>query len=266
MRYHTSVKRLIIADAHVGQGTDDCRAMISLVERAAINGVGEIIYLGDGFQYLIGMSKFWTTGVREVLASWSRARSGGMVIGIVEGNRDFFLDAPELTAEIDWSARSYDFKSGDRRYRLVHGDLVNRRDLQYRFWSAISKSAVARLWARLLPRPAAVAIVRHMEAHLAKTNRKFRYAKPIADLEKNAVMAWEEGIGTLFWGHFHTAWMCSQGDREALIIPAWLESRSSVLVGADGRWALVDDNLAPKKLILSDESKIGQAPTGGNSR
>ena len=46
------MKRLIIADSHVGQKRDDSRGMASLVERAEADGVGEIIYLGDAFQYL----------------------------------------------------------------------------------------------------------------------------------------------------------------------------------------------------------------------
>ena len=57
----SAVKRLIIADSHIGQGADDAAAMSSLVHRAAEEGVGEVIYLGDVFQYLLGMSKFWTT-------------------------------------------------------------------------------------------------------------------------------------------------------------------------------------------------------------
>jgi UDP-2,3-diacylglucosamine hydrolase len=186
-----------------------------------------------------------------------------MVIGIVEGNRDFFLDAPDLAAEIDWSARVREFDSAGHRYRLVHGDLVNRRDFQYRFWSTISKSRVARVWAGLLPRSAAVSIVRRMEAHLAKTNRKFRYAKPIADLEKSAAEAWADGVGTVFWGHFHTPWMCSDGDHQALIIPAWLENRSSVLVRDDGGWSLVDDFLQEKQLIFKDEPVIAATAAAG---
>jgi len=266
LRYHTSVKRLIIADAHVGQGADDSRAMITLVERAASSGVGEIIYLGDGFQYLIGMSKFWTRGVVTVLEAWQRARSAGVQIGIVEGNRDFFLDAPELAEKIDWSGRRYEFESGGRRFRQVHGDLVNKRDFQYRFWSSISKSGIARVWARLLPRAAAVAIVTRMEAHLATTNRKFRYVKPIADLKRCAKKAWAEGVGTLFWGHFHTPWSFDDGDHEALIIPAWLETRASVLVDEGGAWSLVGCDLEPTRVVFDDEPSPVEIRPGGGSR
>jgi len=239
----SAVKRLIIADSHVGQGADDADAMSSLVRRAAASGVDEVIYLGDSFQYLIGMSKFWTTALREVMESWREVRRRGVRIVVIEGNRDFFLDEPELAAEVDWSGRIYEFVSGDRRFRLDHGDLVNRRDFQYRFWSRISKSVIARFWARLLPQSLAVAIVRHMEAHLATTNRKYRYTKPIEDLRRNASLAWADGIDGLFWGHFHTHWECRDGDRLAMIIPAWLETRTSVLVLPDGAWHSADANL-----------------------
>jgi UDP-2,3-diacylglucosamine hydrolase len=239
----SAVMRLIIADSHVGQGRDDAAAMSALVSRAVADGVGEIVYLGDAFQYLIGMSKFWTSSLREVIESWREVRQRGVRIVVIEGNRDFFLDEPELEAEIDWSGRRYEFVSGDRHYRLDHGDLVNRRDFQYRFWSKLSKSAIARIWARLLPRSFAVAIVRHMEAHLAKTNRRFRYTKPIVDLRRSASSAWADGVDVLFWGHFHTYWECREGDRLAMIIPAWMETRNAVLVQADGAWHSVDLNL-----------------------
>ncbi len=234
----SSVKRLIIADSHVGQIDGDWEAMCSLVRAAPARGVSEIIYLGDGFQYLIGMSKFWTTGVLEVLEAWRDVRSQGVRIVVVEGNRDFFLDAPELANEIDWGGLRYEFKAGPTAYRLDHGDRVNSRDFQYRFWSSVSKSSPARLWARLLPRRLAVSIVRRMEAHLATTNKKYRYTKPITDLKKSAESAWSEGIDVLFWGHFHTPWEWRSGEHLAMIIPAWLETRKSVLVDDMGEWKL----------------------------
>jgi UDP-2,3-diacylglucosamine hydrolase len=248
------VKRLIIADSHIGQGgADDAAAMSSLVRRAADQGVGEVIYLGDAFQYLIGMSKFWTTAHRVVMEAWREARRRGVRVIVIEGNRDFFLDEADLAPEIDWGGRRYEFSSGEWRYRLDHGDLVNRRDFQYRFWSKVSKSMVARMWARLLPRPVAVAIVRHMEAHLATTNRKFRYTKPIEDLRRCASSAWANGVDVLFWGHFHTHWEHRDGDRLAMIVPAWLESRTAILVEDNGVWHATDLDLERRKLVVGED-------------
>lgn len=239
------VKRLIIADAHVGQRPGDAADMISMLLKAGDSGVTEIIYLGDGFQYLIGMSKFWTVGVVEVIAAWRRLRRAGVRIGIIEGNRDFFLDAPDLRAEVDWVGLEIDFIAGSRRFRLVHGDKVNLRDFQYRFWSRISKSWTARVWAGLLPRALAVGIVRTMEARLAETNRRFRYKKPLASLRSAAESAWNEGVDVLLWGHFHTQWVHSRDDRTAIILPAWLDTGKAVLIGSEGESVMVEKNLTP---------------------
>jgi len=239
------VKRLVIADAHVGQRSGDASDMTSILLTARDLGVMEVIYLGDAFQYLIGMSKFWTGGVLEVMAVWRRLRSAGMRIGVIEGNRDFFLDAPELAAEIDWSGSETEFAAGSRRFRLVHGDKVNLRDLQYRFWSTVSKSWPARVWARMLPRSLAVRIVRTMEARLAETNRRFRYHKPVASLRHAAEKAWGEGVDVLLWGHFHDHWTYCRDDHVAVILPAWLDTGRSLLIDPDGRAVMVEKNLTP---------------------
>lgn len=240
-----AVKRLIIADAHIGQRSGDAADMSSMLLKAQDLGVTEIIYLGDGFQYLIGMSKFWTRHVRTVMGVWRELRQNGVKIGVVEGNRDFFLDAPELAAELDWSGLSYDFQAGTRKFRLIHGDKVNPRDFQYRFWSWVSKSAPARVWARLLPRPVAVWIVRTMEARLAETNRRFRYYKPVESLRSAARSAWADDVDVLFWGHFHTMWRFTWDDREAFILPDWLATGKAVLVDERGAAVLVEKNLTP---------------------
>jgi len=237
------MRRLIVADAHLGQRRGDAEVMVALLERAGAAEVGEVVYLGDGFQYLIGMSKFWTGAVRDVLAVWDRLRAGGVRVAVVEGNRDFFLDEPELARRLDWAGRCYELSAGGRRYRLVHGDRVNRRDLQYRFWASVSKSAVARWWARLLPRGTAVAIVRSMEARLASTNRRYRYVKPVAELRRAAEAAWADGVDVMLWGHFHSLWEHREGQRLAMVVPGWLETRTGLLVEPDGGWSWVGPSL-----------------------
>ena len=255
--YHAAVTRLIIADAHVGHGGADASDMAGLVARAADAGFGELIYLGDAFQYLIGMAKFWTPSVRLVLGQWDLARRRGVRIVLIEGNRDFFLDEPDLAAHVDRTCRRYEFEAGPRRFRIVHGDRVNLRDIQYRFWSAVSKSGLARIWARLLPASLAVAIVSTMEARLAATNRKYRYRKPVRDLERAASAAWAEGIDVLLWGHFHTSWTCRQDDRLAIVIPAWMETRGCLGVSADGSWAWLSPTLEPQPLPPPPEAESG---------
>jgi UDP-2,3-diacylglucosamine pyrophosphatase LpxH len=235
----------VIADSHLGQRAGDVEAMTALLERAAAAEIGEVIYLGDAFLYLLGMSKLWTAAVRELLQVWQRCRERGVKVLLVEGNRDFFLDEPDLSPYIDWTGRVYQLSAGTTTYRLVHGDLVNQRDLQYRFWSTVSKSVVSRLFARLLPQRLAMAIVRNMEARLATTNLRFRFRKPVKALRRQARQAWAEGVDVLLWGHFHTPWEHRQDERLAMVVPAWLATRSSLLIGDDGSHCLVDLSLTP---------------------
>ncbi|RLE27350.1 MAG: hypothetical protein DRJ65_03085 [Acidobacteria bacterium] len=246
------MKRLIIADPHVGTRDGDARAMVALVEHAERAGIREILYLGDTFVYLIGMSKFWTTSVEVVLEAWDGFRSRGGTIRLIEGNRDFFLDEEDLACRVDQSALALEFTAGDVTFRLVHGDKVNQRDWQYLFWSRLSKCLPARVWARWLPRRLAVAIVRTMEARLAKTNRKFRYEKPVDALRDEALRSFRRGVDVQFFGHFHTLWTMSEMERTAMVIPAWLETRQSIIVNESGRWHGVDEVLRPVEFIEAE--------------
>lgn len=230
----------MIADAHVGQRPGDAEEMAALVRTARDQGVAEIVYLGDAFQYLIGMEKLWTRSVRTVLDAWDEVRSGGVRIVLIEGNRDFFLDDPDIAERRDWSGLVYEFSAGGRKFRCVHGDRVNQRDVNYRFWCAVSKSWFSRMWARLLPRSLARRIVSGMEKRLARTNRRFRYVKPVQALQATADRAWSAGIDVVLWGHFHTAWETTSGERRALVIPAWLETRTVLTVEPDGRLSGLD--------------------------
>ncbi len=233
-----ALRRWVIADAHVGQRPGDDREMSALVLRAVEEGVGEIIYLGDAFRYLVGMEKLWTRAVRTVLRAWDEARAKGLRVVLVEGNRDFFLDDPDLAERRDVSCLVYDFVAGGSRFRCVHGDRVNQRDFNYRFWRAVSKSRASRSMARLLPRRIARRLVAGMEARLATTNKQFRYVKPVEALEREAREAWGQGVDVLLWGHFHTPWETARESHRALVVPAWLETGTVLTIEPDGRWSL----------------------------
>jgi UDP-2,3-diacylglucosamine pyrophosphatase LpxH len=239
------VRRLVVADSHVGQRRDDAARMCRMVERAVGQGIGELLYLGDAFHYLIGLPKFWTGSVRTVLECWEQARGRGVRVGLIEGNRDFFLDEPDLEPYLDWWGRSTEFVAGARRVRVVHGDRVNPEDRQYLFWARVSKSGIARRWAHLLPRAVAVRIVRSMEARLARTNQRFRYRIPAAALEADAKRAWREGVDVVLWGHFHAGWRLEHDGRHGLVVPAWLDTDTALLVEEDGGMRQVDERLRP---------------------
>ena len=89
-----------------GAGRGRPRALRATVRGLLERGAGEVVFLGDLFRVLVGFPRFWDEVVR-VRASPSSAalRGAGVRVVLVEGNRDFFLDAAALEPFRDAWAR-----------------------------------------------------------------------------------------------------------------------------------------------------------------
>ncbi|TAM46121.1 MAG: hypothetical protein EPN53_13815 [Acidobacteria bacterium] len=229
--------RAVLADLHVGQDPGDLERFLATVAAIERRGAGEVVFLGDLFRALVGYSRFWDATVRRGLDELSALRRSGVRVVMVEGNRDFFLDVADLDPFRDTSGAVHSFVAGGRRFLLEHGDLVNRRDRSYLFWRAVSKSAVARVWARLLPRRLAQRIVLGTESRLKATNFTYRRRLPVAALTAAAGRHFAAGVDVVLWGHFHRAWKLEQGRREAHVVPGWLETGTVVWIDGDGTLA-----------------------------
>jgi UDP-2,3-diacylglucosamine hydrolase len=226
--------RALLADLHLGQASGDLERFARTIAELAARGVGEVVFLGDLFRTLVGYSRFWDRSVEAGLAQLAGLRAAGARVVMVEGNRDFFLDATELAAYRDGWGMAHSFTAGGRRFLLEHGDLVNRHDRAYRWWRSFSKSAASRLWARSLPAALARWIVHRAEARLAQTNFAYRRAVPAEDLGAAAHRHFAAGVDVVLWGHFHRAWHLRLGEKEAHVLGGWCETGTVVIVGEDG--------------------------------
>jgi len=233
------VIRAVLADLHVGQAGDDLERFLTAMAEVRRLGVQEVVFLGDVFRALVGYSRFWDATVRRGLEELASLRQSGTRVVMVEGNRDFFLDAADLDPYRDSAGPAHSFVAGERRFLLEHGDLINRSDRSYRFWRAVSKSGPARVWARLLPRRLAQRIVLGTESRLAQTNFTYRKDLPVTDLEAAARRHFAAGVDVVLWGHFHRPWSLTEGGRQAHVVPGWVESGTVVWIGDDG--ALLSD-------------------------
>src|SRR5664280_179320 len=232
------VLRAVLADLHVGQVPGDLDRFLATVAGLERRGAGEVVFLGDLFRALVGFSRFWDATVRRGLEELAALRRTGVRVVMVEGNRDFFLDAADLDPFRDASGSVHSFVAGGRRFLLEHGDLVNRRDRSYLFWRAVSKSSPARVWARLLPRRLAQRIVLGTESRLKETNFTYRRRLPAAELTAAAERHFAAGVDVVLWGHFHRAWKLERGRREAHVVPEWLETGAVVWIDGDGSLAI----------------------------
>ncbi len=229
------VLRAVLADLHVGQGPGDIDRFVASIASVRRRGAGEVVILGDLFRALVGFPRFWDDTVRRGLGELASLRRDGARVVLVEGNRDFFLDAPALDPFRDAFGTVHSFVAGGRRFLLEHGDLINRADRSYLFWRAVSKSAPARLWARLLPRRLAQRIVLGTESRLRETNFTYRRELPVGDLTAAALRHFAAGVDVVLWGHFHRPWTLRRDGREAYVVPGWLETGAVVWIGDDGK-------------------------------
>ena len=234
--------RAVLADLHVGQSQGDFGRFLATIAGVRERRPDEVVFLGDLFRALVGFARFWDDTVRAGLAQLAALRRAGTRVVLVEGNRDFYLDARDLDGYRDAGVRAHSFAAGGRRFLLEHGDLINRSDRAYRTWRNISKSAPARLAARLIPRRLARRIVLGTEARLAKTNFSYRIELPLADLTSAARRHFAAGVDVVMWGHFHRPWSLAEGDHEALVVPAWAETGAVLWLDGDGRRRIEPDN------------------------
>lgn len=228
------MRRVLVADLHLGQVAGDYRRFGELGERLVGEGADELILGGDVFRTLVGLPRFWSEAVREGLAVLALLRERGIRVVWVEGNRDFFLHTEAMDPYRDRFVAAYGFSAGGKRFLVEHGDLVNRKDRQYRLWRAISKSRLAFWGARAIPRPVARSIVVRTERALAKTNFTYRRVLPEDDLVREARKHFACGVDVVFWGHFHRFWSFAEGGKEAFVVPAWQEEGTLVYIEGDG--------------------------------
>lgn len=231
--------RAVFADCHVGRRPDDDRPFLEALERAAGRGAAEISLLGDIFHFFIAHPKFETPAIGRFLRKVEELRGRGVPVTYIEGNREFFLRgsyAEELFREVcDEQA----FVEGGRRFLLTHGDLLNEKDLPYRFWRFLSKNPVSRAAIALVPRKAGNRFVWKVEARLYRSNFKHKTRLPVGMIREFARRRFDEGVDVVLLGHFHRSWSEQIGRGRVEILPAFVDERRWMEIGDDGATALV---------------------------
>ncbi len=231
--------RAVFADCHVGRRPGDERPFLEALEQVAARGASAISLLGDIFHYFIAHPKFETPAILRFLDVVEKLSNQGVPATYVEGNRDFFLRGSHVEHYFRDVCDEESFEHGGRRFLLTHGDLLNEKDLPYRFWRALSKNAVSRASIALIPRKMAHGIVRKVEARLYRSNFKHKTRLPVEMIREFAARRFREGYDVLLLGHFHKSWVDEVEGRRVEILPAFVEERRWLEIAADGSTRLV---------------------------
>jgi UDP-2,3-diacylglucosamine pyrophosphatase LpxH len=230
--------RAVFADCHVGRRPGDEGPFLDALRAARDRGARHVTLLGDVFHFFIAHPNFETPAVRRFLETVEDLARANVPVTYVEGNRDFFVKGSYAERYFADVVDEETFQAGPRRFLATHGDLLNDRDYPYRFWRFLSKNAVSRVAAGLVPRRLGQRLVWDVEARLHKTNFKHKSALPFETIRKFARRRFASGIDVLLLGHFHKAWAEDLGPHRIEILPAFVEERRWLEIADDGQTRL----------------------------
>jgi UDP-2,3-diacylglucosamine hydrolase len=231
--------RAVFADCHVGRRPDDDSPFLEALGEAARRGARSVTLLGDIFHFFIAHPKFETPAIRRLLEAAERLAQRGVNITYVEGNRDFFLRGSYVERYFRRVVQEETFVEGGRRFLATHGDLLNERDLPYRFWRALSKNPLSRLSLNVIPKGAGNRLVWKTEARLYRSNFKHKTRLPVEMIRQFAQCRFREGYDVVLLGHFHKSWSEQVASGRVEILPAFVDERKWMEIDERGETKLV---------------------------
>ncbi len=222
----------VIGDSHIGLAEGNEKRVNAWLDRLAATDAKALYLNGDLFHYLIAHPKFKTTSVERVMAKFRELRDErGIAIHYVEGNRDFFLKGSFVEDAVTDIALEYAIPAGTNKYLIVHGDMINDRDWQYRFWRRASKNPATKLGVNLIPKKMARNFVDTVERKLASSNFKHKSRLPLELMERYGKQRATEGFTHVVFGHFHQKLEMPAGKSMTVtILPPWYETGEAMKI------------------------------------
>jgi UDP-2,3-diacylglucosamine hydrolase len=230
----------VIGDSHIGLADGNEKPIVAWLDRLVALKPRALYLNGDLFHYLIAHPKFYTPSVDKVMAKFREVRDGGIAIHYVEGNRDFFLKGSFVENAVSDIGMEYPIVAGTRKYLIVHGDMINDRDWQYRFWRRASKNPISKLTLNLIPKKVARNFVDDVEKRLAKSNFKHKSVLPRELMKRYGATRAREGFTDVIFGHFHEKLVMPAGGATVTILPPWYETGEAMRIDpASGEFEFV---------------------------
>ncbi len=221
----------VIGDSHIGLAEGSEKDINAWMDRLAALRPKALYLNGDLFHYLIAHRKFKTSSVVKVMEKFREIRDGGLPIHYVEGNRDFFIQGSFVEDAVTDIRLEYPVAAGTNRYLIVHGDMINDRDWQYRFWRRASKNALTKFGVNFIPQKIARDFVDSMEARLSRSNFKHKMRVPVERLEAYGRKRARDGFTHVVLGHFHEKLVLDAGaSLTVTVLPPWYETGEAMRI------------------------------------
>jgi UDP-2,3-diacylglucosamine hydrolase len=232
-----------VGDVHLDRDDRELGAFLGYL-RGLAEGAGRIVLMGDLFNLWIGAPALEQGHHREVVACLRALRAAGVEVHYLEGNRDYRIEHAHRGGAFDAvGIEGLREDWGGRAIWAAHGDLVNGRDVQYRSWRRLSRSAPVWWLFSAIPERRRFAIAETMERRMRSTNLEMKREFPEALVRAYAAPRLAAGDDAVVLGHFHTERELPAGadDRGRIfVLPEWKGSRRHLRVTAAGAMGFED--------------------------
>jgi len=229
---------VFVGDVHLDRDDVHLEVFLSFLDGLRPT-VGRVVFMGDLFNVWIGRRELEQPHQRAVVERLESMRRDGIVIRYIEGNRDYRIEDAYVGLALDDSTPGgIEERIGDRRLFAIHGDLANPRDRQYRAWRRLSRSSLAWMILRGVPRRRRMRFVETLEDRLRRANLDFKQEFPEADVRAYASGFLGQGYDAIVLGHFHVekdlAASPPSPPGRILVLPEWKEGRRYLRVTSRG--------------------------------
>jgi UDP-2,3-diacylglucosamine hydrolase len=234
---------VFVGDVHLDRDDADLPAFLAYLRRLAPT-VSRIVLMGDLFNLWIGAPELEQEHHREVIAAFRELRSRGTEVHYLEGNRDYRIARAHRGGAfdvVDDAGLREDW--GGRKIWAAHGDLVNRKDVQYRAWRRVSRSTAAWWIYSAIPRGRRFAIAESVEKTMRATNVEMKREFPEALVRSYASGHLQASGSAVVLGHFHVERELIAGpadDGRIFVLPEWKGSRRHLRVSSTGTMRFED--------------------------
>ena len=219
---------IIITDAHISKAKGNQATFFKMLEALERNNQ-DLIFLGDIFDLWVALPRYEEDIHLEFIA-WCRKQKNHRAIGYMEGNHEYYL-ANERASDFTWCSQK-SWRRDAAGVLFVHGDQINRKDINYLGFRKLAKNKVSKSIIRHMPLGPQVAQL--IKQGLRKTNTKFRLQLPETEIEDFAQARFAEGAKIIFVGHFHRQYLYRNRDlKELHVLPDWFSTQKVTVYHRD---------------------------------
>ncbi|RMG67468.1 MAG: UDP-2,3-diacylglucosamine diphosphatase [Calditrichaeota bacterium] len=219
-------KTYFFSDAHLGMSPPKServkeRRLLSFLDHVATSAE-RLVIVGDLFDFWFEYRTVVPRGYTRVLCALSHLRDLGKEIHYVAGNHDFWMRdflRDELGIQIHFDA--LELTIAGKRFFVLHGDGVSRRDWRYRILKRIFRHPVNIFLYSLLHPDVGIPLARWVAA-LSRDRASPGELPDESDYIRLAMAKFEQGFDYAIFGHLHHPSYQVFGEKVYLNLGDWI--------------------------------------------